>query len=377
MIKKNRVFILGLVIASQFPKSDSGYDGVVSSLFEDDPFFFILYFVIVIIVSILKEFGGKIKFNGKSIVIVDEFEDDLVVNSINDFSGYSKPPDNTKVIEESVQLVDPNFNTGRFIAWAKEVFMKLNVAWTQKDHNAIRPFEHEILYSLHTIMFQEFIDKKRTEVFENVSITEAYLYKYDVDSSYEHLTVLIDSECKNYTRSDLDGTIISGDFDNSVYETYLMTFMRKLGIETNIDLSNKSTSRCPNCGGPTNVTSFGKCEYCQTVITTGDHDWVMTHYNKFKLNTTIDITPVSISSEKYSNYVKYEKKSTSSLLFLRNYTKDEYVLQKVNEELKRRDVSLFDLSDPENDSSTDIKCPDCNTMNDKSSEFCSYCEIRL
>ena len=34
-------------------------------------------------------------------------------------------------------------------------------------------------------------------------------------------------------------------------------------------------NNCPNCGAPTEITSSGKCEYCKSIITTGDHDWVL------------------------------------------------------------------------------------------------------
>ena len=36
-----------------------------------------------------------------------------------------------------------------------------------------------------------------------------------------------------------------------------------------------STTNCPNCGAPTQITSAGQCEYCGSVITTGEHDWVL------------------------------------------------------------------------------------------------------
>ena len=32
---------------------------------------------------------------------------------------------------------------------------------------------------------------------------------------------------------------------------------------------------CPNCGAPTQVTIAGKCDYCGSIITTGEHDWVL------------------------------------------------------------------------------------------------------
>ena len=56
---------------------------------------------------------------------------------------------------------------------------------------------------------------------------------------------------------------------------YIMTFIRTAGVKTSVGTSNKSTTNCPNCGAPTQITSAGQCEYCDSVITTGEHDWVL------------------------------------------------------------------------------------------------------
>ena len=44
-------------------------------------------------------------------------------------------------------------------------------------------------------------------------------------------------------------------------------------MESNTEYTN--TISCPNCGAPTKITSSGKCEYCGSIITTGEHGWVL------------------------------------------------------------------------------------------------------
>ena len=41
-----------------------------------------------------------------------------------------------------------------------------------------------------------------------------------------------------------------------------------------------STKFCPYCGAPTEITSSGKCEYCGSVITTGEHSWALSNLEK-------------------------------------------------------------------------------------------------
>ena len=37
---------------------------------------------------------------------------------------------------------------------------------------------------------------------------------------------------------------------------------------------------CPNCGAPTQITSAGKCEYCGSVITTGEYNWCLSNLER-------------------------------------------------------------------------------------------------
>ena len=69
--------------------------------------------------------------------------------------------------------------------------------------------------------------------------------------------------------------VLESDPNKDWYMNYILTFNRKKGVKTQEGLSNMSTTNCPNCGAPTQITSSGQCEYCGSVITTGEHDWVL------------------------------------------------------------------------------------------------------
>ena len=71
--------------------------------------------------------------------------------------------------------------------------------------------------------------------------------------------------------------VLESDPNRDWYMKYELTFNRKTGVKTQPGMSNKSTTNCPNCGAPTEITSSGQCPYCGSVITTGEHDWVLTN----------------------------------------------------------------------------------------------------
>ncbi|MCL1795504.1 MAG: hypothetical protein FWG37_01295, partial [Clostridia bacterium] len=56
---------------------------------------------------------------------------------------------------------------------------------------------------------------------------------------------------------------------------YLLTFERKNGVTSAASPDQAQVISCPHCGAPTKVTSSGKCEYCDFIVSTIDYGWVL------------------------------------------------------------------------------------------------------
>lgn len=183
--------------------------------------------------------------------------------------------DNTNAVAEQIRQIDPMFSEDDFLAWTKEVFIKLQNAWTKKDWKIIRPFESNELFSQHNAQLQEFIDKGRTNIVERINVRNATLYSFKQDGDKETLKVTLKAVMRDYIIDDATKKVLEGNPDVDQYMTYRLTFIRKAGVKTKQGKESKSTTNCPNCGAPTEITSSGQCEYCGSVITTGEHDWVL------------------------------------------------------------------------------------------------------
>ena len=78
---------------------------------------------------------------------------------------------------------------------------------------------------------------------------------------------------------------ITADY-NYHYKLYLIsvshtTKERTKGTKTQVEDEIKTTN-CPNCGAPTKITSAGRCEYCDSIILTGEHGWVLANLEPFR-----------------------------------------------------------------------------------------------
>lgn len=205
--------------------------------------------------------------------------------------------DNTDEITTAIIQYDPDFSSSKFISWVKEAFITLQTAWSERDFDKVRNFEKEELFNQHKKQLEEYIRKGWINDLSRININQAYLYKYVRDKDYEYLTVFIDSRMGDYIKDEKTGSIIKGDPSVDYYLKYLYTFMRKTGVLTDAVKSNKSVTNCPNCGAPTTVTSSGQCEYCGSVITTGEFDWVLSDITGVNERTNIDNGGIEIKAK--------------------------------------------------------------------------------
>lgn len=199
-------------------------------------------------------------------------------NNINN-SDFSIEASNASL---EVKKIDPNFSTDAFISWAKEVFIRIQQAWTEQNWKIIRPFESNELFNQHNNQLQEYIRQNKINIVEKINVSNAGLREFRIDGDKEVLVLELHAIMRDYVIDAKTKNVIEGDKNRDWHMKYLMTFIRKKGVQTKVGTSNKSTTNCPNCGAPTEITSSGQCEYCDSVITTGEYDWVLNDIHSIK-----------------------------------------------------------------------------------------------
>lgn len=186
-------------------------------------------------------------------------------------------------IENKIQINDPDFNKEELIAWSKNLFIKLQQAWTARDWETIRTFETESLFEQHKNQLQGYINNNQINVMDRICVNYAHLYEYKVEGDKEILTVRLNSRMEDYIIDATTKNVIKGEKGLDKVNTYLLTFIRKNGIKTKPGTVEVNTTNCPNCGAPTQITSSGKCEYCGSVITTGEYNWVLSNLERQRI----------------------------------------------------------------------------------------------
>jgi len=188
---------------------------------------------------------------------------------------YNRNQARSESVANEVRRVDKFFNDEQFLAFAKNMFIKLQTAWSNRDWEIIRTIESESLYEQHSKQLQEYINKKQINKIERIGVNFAELVSFAQDNEKDILVVALNSSMLDYIIDERSGMILKGSRDNRLTNTYKLIFIRKKGVITESGTAETKTTNCPNCGAPTNITSSGKCEFCGSVITIGAHNWVL------------------------------------------------------------------------------------------------------
>lgn len=233
----------------------------------------------IILCIILLIVFGYLKKTGKLKNIQNSINSTITSNYSESFNQIV---DNTISVSEQIRQIDPEFSSDNFLAWSREVFLKIQQAWTDRNWKVIRPFESNELFNIHNSQLNEYIKNHKINVVEKINISNATLREFRQDGDKEVLVVELHAVMRDYVIDEKTKKVLESNPNKDWYMKYLMTFNRKNGVLTKAGTSNKSTTNCPNCGAPTEITSSGQCEYCDSVITTGEHDWVLSDIHSIK-----------------------------------------------------------------------------------------------
>lgn len=233
----------------------------------------------IILCIILLIVFGYLKKTGKLKNIQNSINSTITSNYSESFNQIV---DNTISVSEQIRQIDPEFSSDNFLAWSREVFLKIQQAWTDRNWKVIRPFESNELFNIHNNQLNEYIKNHKINVVEKINISNATLREFRQDGDKEVLVVELHAVMRDYVIDEKTKKVLESNPNKDWYMKYLMTFNRKKGVLTKAGTSNKSTTNCPNCGAPTEITSSGQCEYCDSVITTGEHDWVLSDIHSIK-----------------------------------------------------------------------------------------------
>lgn len=278
------IFLLFFIMNPASISADVGnnnrYDSgnVSSSSSDGDGIFFLIYMLIDVLIHL-----GPIGLIIAAVIVFfiyknrnkikDKMQDGLSQLDIEGLDMSSLKPASEEEIEAEIRQEDENFSGDEFKQFASECFVTLQSAWTAREWAPIRHFETDTLFNMHNRQLQEYINNGTINVVERLKVRSTKIISHSVQGDKEVVCVQLKAVMRDYIIDENTRAVVDGDRNRDIYTTYRMEFIRTKGVKT---VSKKlSVTNCPNCGAPTQVTSSGQCEYCDSVITSGNYSWVL------------------------------------------------------------------------------------------------------
>lgn len=173
----------------------------------------------------------------------------------------------------SIARSDPGFNEVAFLGWAQAAFTQLQKAWSDRDVTEAQAYLSLPLYATWKSQMQSLVQGHTLRMRANTQLTGAAIVEALQQGGMDAITVQFDGVSAEYDVDDRTNQIVdSGGWGHPFRECW--TFMRKTGTKT-LASGGVLAHMCPRCGGPISLNEVGECQYCHSVITNGDFDWVV------------------------------------------------------------------------------------------------------
>lgn len=169
---------------------------------------------------------------------------------------------------------DPEFSREAFLERVSNMYVQLQEAWEAKKWEPIRIMMTDALYNQFKRQLDEYIRNNQTNHVDRIAVLSADMISYRQDEVNDIIKVLLKTRIVDYVVNDADGSLVSGDRSREKFMTYEWTLIRAKGVKTTHD-QGVGQVNCPSCGAPMSINQSGKCEYCGSVLTSGQYDWII------------------------------------------------------------------------------------------------------
>ena len=163
----------------------------------------------------------------------------------------------------------PEHSWPAFEAHVRDVFVRLQAAWSTQEWDRARADETDALYQTHRFWMERYRAFGLRNRVEGVEVSRVLLTRIDVDAFYEAVTVRIFARALDWTERG-DGTVVSGDKGRPTAFSEYWTFLRA----TTPDEAPRS---CPSCAAPLDAAAgpAAVCPFCGAKLERASARWVV------------------------------------------------------------------------------------------------------
>jgi hypothetical protein len=169
---------------------------------------------------------------------------------------------------------DRPFSEDLFIGRVREAFRKIQAAWSKQRIQDVRAFVSDGIFERFALQIDEQRELGYRNVMEHILVQEASVAAVERDERFETTTVRIAASAADYRVRLDNGCEIPGFRRYERFVEY-WSFIRRQGVQTRPGKRGLIEGYCPNCGADLELNRTAKCGHCDSLIRSGEYDWVL------------------------------------------------------------------------------------------------------
>ena len=170
----------------------------------------------------------------------------------------------------------PDFDPEAFKGRVGTIYHRLQGAWSAGRYADIRPHVTDTMYQTLRFWIEKYTRSGLQNRLDDIKLFKVTIVKIELDAWYESITVRLWGEMRDYV-VDENNKGVGGNQKTARKFSEYWTLLRAAGAGGR----TQDGIHCPSCAAPLdNVNAAGVCGYCDTKITTGQFDWVLSRIDQ-------------------------------------------------------------------------------------------------
>ena len=173
---------------------------------------------------------------------------------------------------DALKQRDTKFTQEDFLQKANMAFIALQEAWSNQNLSSVNQFISDGIDERFSLQFEMQKAEGYRNKMENIIVQNSKIVGVFSDSHFDTIHVEITAMA-----DDTDVDLKTGKRirkNTSAPFTEYWSFLRKPGVQT-LEGKGLVEGFCPNCGAPLELSDTGKCENCDSILTSGEYGWVL------------------------------------------------------------------------------------------------------
>ncbi|MBQ7669374.1 MAG: TIM44-like domain-containing protein [Clostridia bacterium] len=186
--------------------------------------------------------------------------------------GYSAPTGLNPI--ESYSSIDPDFSEEELKEWISNSYVRLQQAWQNKDLSPVQTLLSGAYYAQMTSQLDNYKHLRRTNKIDRIAVLGVTLLGWRQESGNDIMIANVRAKICDFVIDDDTRNVVSGDPSKEKLMEYEWTLSRTSG-QREEKQEGKTADNCPNCGAPIDLNKSAICPYCNSVIKSAEHSWVI------------------------------------------------------------------------------------------------------